>query len=831
MYFYDSVNNSITGGSIISKSSYDYGLHNALTTNNFANTNFTAARKIYFDDTTSWFNYNNVSTLTFGKTNIGGTSKSCYFGDTHLGKFTLNEDGTVTKITAYISGAWGNPATVRAGIYSDSAGSPSRVKGTTSNTVVSATAGWYNFTFSTPLSLTAGTYHIGFYSGDNDMVCYYDTGSTGQYNYNNWRDFRDPYPGGSTQNWDISVYATYTSGISTTSDIWLKTNVSAAATITRKLIRWNQYLMKWNDTSDSDITARYNLTGLALNEIYYVYNNSIRAYTLNSGPSGSLSFTIVLPQNQEREIKVKGICDYYIFSSDLPYTIAQNNSLYCAAENLYISGSNATIFASSIKNSTLDCKGKEIDSNDVTNTFGVYMRINTRNNTLKNCNISDFDTGIKLQNSYNNTIIKNVIYSNTNNIDFSYSVNNTISDNNLTQTPQENVYLWDSDKNIIENNIISESDNDGISFTAGSDENIMRNNTVINVNHGICITGGTSNKFYNNTIKWTTQMSNSRGFNLAGGSSIIENNTVSGVDAWGSSGIYLTGSNTRNNTIKNNNVSDFQYGIYSENGANNNTISSNTINSSTTYGIYLVLSSNDTLINNTINNSGNVGINFVSSYNNTITNSIITNSAWSGIYFYSSSNNSLTNNTANNNYNGIVFESTSNNNQLITNIVNNNNYVGITIMSSYNNSITGGSVSFSSLSDYFLQSVGTTNNFTNTNFTVGKSIYFYETTSWFNYNNETTGNIWLKTNVSSNYEHIKRKLIKWSQTLISWNDTSDDSTITARYNITGLALSTNYNIYNNSILAYPNQNSGPSGSLSFTIYLPVNEEHNITVTT
>jgi hypothetical protein len=155
-----------------------------------------------------------ISTVnkTFGKTNIGSTSTPCYVGDTHLGRFTLNEDGAVTKITAYISGAWGNPATVRAGIYSDSAGSPSRVKGTTGDTVVSATAGWYNFTFSTPLSLTAGTYHIGFYSGDHDMVCYYNTGSTGQYNYKNWRNFGDPYPGGSTQNWDISVYATYTTG-------------------------------------------------------------------------------------------------------------------------------------------------------------------------------------------------------------------------------------------------------------------------------------------------------------------------------------------------------------------------------------------------------------------------------------------------------------------------------------------------------------------------------------------------------------------------------------------------------------------------------------------
>jgi parallel beta-helix repeat protein len=244
-------------------------------------------------------------------------------------------------------------------------------------------------------------------------------------------------------------------------------------------------------------------------------------------------------------------------------------------------------------------------------------------------------------------------------------------------------------------------------------------------------------------------------------------------------GVYLTGSSTKNNTIKNCNITNFREGIYLYNGPNNNTIINNR-GSSNTDGICLDTNSNNNiLINNTANN-------------NTYGISLLTNS----------NNNILINNTANSNTNGICLESNSN-----------------------NNTITGGSVAFSSTSDFYLYIVGKTNNFTNTNFTANRTIYFYDTNSWFNYNNETTGNIWLKTNVSAP-STITRKLISWTQSLMRWNDTPD-TIITARYNITGLKPNTNYIVYNNSITAYPNLQTDSSGNLNFTIYL--GSEHNITV--
>ena len=138
-----------------------------------------------------------------------------------------------------------------------------------------------------------------------------------------------------------------------------------------------------------------------------------------------------------------------------------------------------------------------------------------------------------------------------------------------------------------------------------------------------------------------------------------------------------------------------------------------------------------------------------------------------------------------------------------------------------------GSITSSSNYDYYLSNSGTSNNFTNTNFTAARTVYLSDTTSWFNYRKDYSSNIWLKTNVSVASTNIIRKLVNWGQNLIQWNDTTS-KTITARYSITGLSTDTLYNVYNNSVLTY-SLNSGPNGIVNFTIKLPINEEHNITV--
>jgi len=100
---------------------------------------------------------------------------------------------------------------------------------------------------------------------------------------------------------DTSSWFNYNNASS--NGIWLKNNISSTNTITRKLINWDKALLIWNDTPDSAVTARYNITGLYANGIYQIYNNSEVTHTLKTDSSGSLSFTIYL--GSEHEIKVE----------------------------------------------------------------------------------------------------------------------------------------------------------------------------------------------------------------------------------------------------------------------------------------------------------------------------------------------------------------------------------------------------------------------------------------------------------------------------------------------------------------------------------------------
>ena len=141
-----------------------------------------------------------------------------------------------------------------------------------------------------------------------------------------------------------------------------------------------------------------------------------------------------------------------------------------------------------------------------------------------------------------------------------------------------------------------------------------------------------------------------------------------------------------------------------------------------------------------------------------------------------------------------------------------NNLDGILISGTSNNSITGGSIRSSTSWDYWLASIGSTSNFTNTNFTGSRKINFNDATSWFNYRNETS-ELWLKTKVST-FGVINRTINKWSQTNMSWNE-SANRTVTATYNITGLLPNTKYMLYNYSVNFANTTTDATGNNLSF----------------
>ncbi len=303
-------------------------------------------------------------------------------------------------------------------------------------------------------------------------------------------------------------------------------------------------------------------------------------------------------------------------------------------------------------------------------------------------------------------------------------------------------------------------------------------------------------------------------FQVRGGSQFeMKNSYLSQCGYWGAGTTFAGLCVYADNSVIENNILDNNYRAIQIRDANNCTVSKNTVKNSDEYGILIVNypedSQNNIVSDNIlIDNVHNIHI-CNGANNNTITGNIISGGTY-GIYLhYGSGGPSLYGKYIDNSIDSATYG------------------IYISENSSYN-LFANSSITNSGLYDYYLTDATSTNNFTNMNFINSQTIHFYDTISWFNYNNRTDIELWLRTNVSSEAT-ITRELTNWDQDSLQWNDTSDTSTITTTYNITGLTPNTLYYIYNNSILAYT-LSTDSSGDLgSFTIYLPQDEGHEIKV--
>jgi parallel beta-helix repeat protein len=237
-------------------------------------------------------------------------------------------------------------------------------------------------------------------------------------------------------------------------------------------------------------------------------------------------------------------------------------------------------------------------------------------------------------------------------------------------------------------------------------------------------------------------------------------------------------------------------------------------------------STNITIVNNTITTLGNFAIWFEStSYGNVSNNKIYTfGTNGEGIELFASDNNVVANNYLNTSDEGLYI-TVSSYNLLLNNNVTANDY-GLELFQSYSNNVTGGSI-ISRTYDYRMRFTDDTNNITDTNFTAMRSILFSDrVASSFVYNNQTNGNIWLKTNSSVVPSSINRTLVNWNNTLMQWNDTNS-TTMTVNYTLKGLISNNQYNVYNTSDGVQTNPytiTTDSNGGLSFTIVLNKNTE-------
>ena len=331
--------------------------------------------------------------------------------------------------------------------------------------------------------------------------------------------------------------------------------------------------------------------------------------------------------------------------------------------------------------------------------------------------------------------------------------------------------------------------------------------------------------------------------NLAGYDNITIKNLNIVLNSTISNAVAIYGIGMLNSTITNNTITTpglYGYGIYLESSSNSNILYNNTITASGTYGYGIVLessSNSNNISNNKITTLGAHGYGvtlYLSNNLNNVSDNNITISGTAGysygIYVYSSSN---LNNVSNNNItisgtagDGIYVYSSNSNNFVNNNVTTFGTYsYGIFIDSSNSNIIKNGSIISKLSYDYFLRGASTANNFINTNWTAQRRIYFNDTTSWFNYNNESDGNIWLKNNVSA-ATGVNRTLIKWSKSNMTWQDSA---TVTAYYKLTGLLPDTVYNVFNNSINSYSLTTDSAGNLPQFSIALNGNTEIKVVV--
>ena len=316
------------------------------------------------------------------------------------------------------------------------------------------------------------------------------------------------------------------------------------------------------------------------------------------------------------------------------------------------------------------------------------------------------------------------------------------------------------------------------------------------------------------------------------------NYNLDGNDDSNTDGVYLAGA--MYNNVKNCVITDFENGILLGNNPSFNNITNNTVNDNDQgmiiRGDYIIIK------NNTVNNNEYRGIQLRDNRNCLVTYNTIKNNGEMGFlivnYGNIDQNHIVSDNIIKDNGHihtpkgsNIHICHNAKNNTITRNIITGGNYgiylhAGVEPSPIYN-IFANSSVKDSTRADYYLQDDTLSNEFINMNWTESRTIYFYNSTPWFTYNNRTDIDLWLKTKVSSAATTLTRELISWNNAIIQWNDSSDSVT-TATYNITGLLPYTYYYVYNNSVFTYT-INSGSAGEISFTIDLPLNEEHEIIV--
>jgi parallel beta-helix repeat protein len=233
-----------------------------------------------------------------------------------------------------------------------------------------------------------------------------------------------------------------------------------------------------------------------------------------------------------------------------------------------------------------------ITSNKTVPISGDWNSILVRDSGLAEihyCSIDYALQGIKIIRSKFNIIVNNDINNSSDDgITLGDSANNTIRDNNIMNSNDDGIYIWGSSNNTISNNTINNKmsgNDDGIFLVGSSNNTITHNDVMYNGHDGIYILGSSYN-------------------------TIANNNFFYNFDGIRPQGAFR-------NDIFYNNASNNHHGISFESSgpSNNNTVMGNLITNNEGYGLYLPSGADNRIflnrfINNSVNAFDNTGRNF-----------------------------------------------------------------------------------------------------------------------------------------------------------------------------------------------------------------------------
>ena len=272
------------------------------------------------------------------------------------------------------------------------------------------------------------------------------------------------------------------------------------------------------------------------------------------------------------------------------------NTVYTMTVNVSING--ATCFTVTAQNVTLNCAGYRITGNNASSTYGIYS--NQFNTTIKNCNISNFATGIYFDGADNGAIDSTNASTTAVTVGYPYS-NGIILYNNANY-------------NTITNSIGiagSSSNNNGIFIAGGSNNTIL--NSIGNATGGAA---GIRLGSYNTITNFIGTSTTGPGIYITGNSNNITNSTGTSTS---SIGIYIY-SNSFSNIITNSTCISTSRCLQIERNCSGNTFTNGQIfGSHSTFGALLIYgnSVNNTIANSTINGQTGAYAITIQSGNNT----------------------------------------------------------------------------------------------------------------------------------------------------------------------------------------------------------------------